>query len=212
MPPDPTNKDRTAALLAADNGASGQPTLPRTAELLGNEGGFEALFDPQAGSNVVFILDNSMSMMTNRKSSYARQEVVRTLQSMNPAKTFYVLLFHSGGYEGMPALGPLPATPENVRAMTNWLFSVGHRTGADPSKAILRALGLSPAPDMVWFLSGSAFPDKVIDNIREANATANARINTIGLYTRDGEQVMRQIANENRGAYRFVPPPNPPAP
>jgi hypothetical protein len=96
--------------------------------------------------------------------------------------------------------------------MTNWLFSVGHRTGADPSKAMRRALGLAPAPDTVWLLCGSELPDKVVDNIREANETVHARINTIGFYSRDGEQAMRQIADENRGAYRFVPPPNPPAP
>jgi hypothetical protein len=71
-----------------------------------------------------------------------------------------------------------------------------------------RALGLSPAPDTVWLLSGSQLPEKVIDNIREANASVNARINTIGLYTRDGEGAMRRIADENRGAYRFVPPTN----
>ena len=153
-----------------------------------------------------------MNMMTNHKSFYARQEVVRTLQSMTAAQTFYVLLFHSGGYEGMPALGPVPATPENVRAMTNWLFSVGYRSGSDPTKAMLRALGLAPAPDTVWLLSASELPNKVIDNIRQANASLNARINTIGFYTRDGEQEMRQIAYENRGAYRFVPPPIPPAP
>jgi hypothetical protein len=212
LPPDPANKDSTAQLLAAANAAATAPTLPRTADLLGNRSGPGLLFDAQAGSNVVFILDNSMNMMSDGKSFSARQEVVRTLQSMNPAKTFYVLLFHSGGYEGVPALGPVPATSENVRAMTNWLFSVGHRSGADPTKAMLRALGLAPAPDTVWLLSGSAFPDKVIDNIREANASVNAHINTIGFYTRDGEQGMRQIADENRGAYRFVPPPNPSAP
>jgi hypothetical protein len=149
-----------------------------------------------------------MSMMTNGKSFSARQEVARTLQSMNASKRFYVLFFHSGGYEGMPALAPVPASPENVRAMTNWLFSVGHRTGADPTKAMQRALGLSPAPDTVWLLSGSQLPEKVIDNIREANASVNARINTVGLYTRDGEGAMRRIADENRGAYRFVPPTN----
>lgn len=212
LPPDPANKDSTAELLAAARAAATTPTLPRTADLLGNDGGLGRWFDAQAGSNVVFLLDNSMNMMTNGKSFSARQEVVRTLQSMNPAKMFYVLFFHSGGYEGMPALGPVPATPENVRAMTNWLFSVGHRTGADPTKAMQRALGLAPAPDTVWLLSGSELPDKVIDNIREANASVNARINTIGFYTREGEEGMRQIADENRGAYRFVPPPNPSAP
>jgi hypothetical protein len=211
-PPDPAHKESTAALVAADDAAAVPPALPRTAELLGNSNAPGPVFDPLAGSNVVFVLDNSLGMMTNHKSFYARQELVRALQSMYPARTFYVLLFHSGGYEGMPALGPVAATPENVRDMTNWLFTVGYRNGADPTKAMLRALGLSPAPDQVWLLSGDAFPDTVIDSIREANSAVNARINTVGFHSRDAEAQLRQIAYENRGVYRFVPPPNPPAP
>jgi hypothetical protein len=196
-------------LLAAANSAvpaPDHPTPPRTADLLGNDP--DRLFDPEAGSNVVFLLDNSMNMMTNGKSFSARQEVVRTLQSMNGNKTFYVLFFHSDGYEGMPSLAPVPATPQDVNAMTNWLFSVGHRTGADPTKAMQRALGLAPAPDTVWLLSGSQLPDTVIDSIREANSSVNARINTLGFYTKEGEQGLRKIADENRGSYRFVPAPN----
>jgi len=214
-PPEPAFKDRTATLLAAARAAGRGPDNPipaRTTDLLGNDGALSPMFDAEAGSNVVFILDNSLSMMTNGKSFPARQALARTLESMNPGQNFYVLFFHSGGYEGMPSLSPLPATPENVRGMTNWLFSVGHRTGADPTKAVQRALGLSPAPDTVWLLSDSELPDKVVDNVREANASVNARINTISFYSRAGEQAMRQVADENRGVYRFIPPPNAPVP
>jgi hypothetical protein len=211
LPPEPAHKDTTAKLLAearAANMARANPIPARTADLLDNDSNPWRMFDPEAGSNVVFMLDNSMSMTNNGKSFSARQEVARTLQSMNAGKLFYVLFFHSGGYEGMPAVAPLPASPENVRVMTNWLFSVGHRTGSDPTKAMQRALGLAPAPDTVWLLSGGPLPDKVVDNIRQANSAVNARINTIELYTHDAEEAMRQIAAENRGAYRFVPPPS----
>lgn len=214
-PPDPANKDTTVQLLAAAKAAAMTPENPapaRTADLLGNEGEPWRLSGAEAGSNVVFMLDHSLSMMTNGTSIFARREVERTLESMNGSQTFYVLFFHSGGYEDMPSLGPVPATPENVRAMTNWLFSVGHRSGADPTRAIQRALGLLPAPDTVWLWSDGAMPDKVVDNVREANASVNARINTIGFDSRAGEPGMRRMADENRGAYRFVPPPTAPAP
>jgi len=214
-PPEPAYKDRTTALLAAAKAAGrgpDNPTPARTADLLGNDNSLSRMFDPETGSNVVFLLDNSLSMMTNGKSISARQAAARTLETMNAGQTFYVLLFHSGGYEGMPSLGPVPATLDNVRAMTNWLFSVGHRAGADPTKAMQRALGLAPAPDTVWLLSDSELPNKVVDNIREANASVNAHINTIGFYSRAGEQGLRRVADENRGAYRFIPPHDAPVP
>jgi hypothetical protein len=213
-PPDPATKDSTTTLLAAAKSAA-MPvnSIPaRTADLLRNDAKLSRIFDPASGSNIVFMLDNSLSMMADGKSIAARQEVVRTLESMNAGQMFYVLFFHTGGYEGMPALAPLPAVPENIHAMTNWLFSAGHRTGADPEKAMRRALGLVPAPDTVWLLSDSEMPDIVVDNVRQANAFVNAHIHTIGFYSRAGEQGLRRIADENRGAYRFVPPPNAPAP
>jgi hypothetical protein len=206
--PVPANKDRTDVLLAEAKAAGLVPVHPtRTVDLLKNEGEHPPVFDASAGSKIVFVLDNSLNMVPYGKSVAARQEVARVLQSMNAGQSFYVLLFHSGGSEAMPSLAPLPASPENVRAMTNWLFSAGHRAGTDPTKAMQRALGLAPAPDTVWLLSGGPLPDKVIDNIRRANASVNAHINTVGLYTHDGEDALRQIAGENRGAYRFLPPP-----
>ncbi len=215
MTPEPILKPSTASLLAEAKEAGRGPESPgpaRTEDLLGSNGSHQRVFDAEAGSNVVFILDNSMSMMTNGKSMAARQAMAQALELMNTNQTFYVLLFHSGGYEGMPSLGPVAATAENVRTTTNWLFNVGHRTGADPTRAVQRALGLVPAPDTVWLLSDSEMPDRIVDNIREANSLANAHINTIGFYAREGEMGLRRVASENRGAYRFIPAPNAPAP
>ncbi len=150
-------------------------------------------------------------MRSKGKSTAVRKEVVSTLQTMNPAQKFYVLFFHSGGYVGMPTPGPVDATPDNIRAMTNWLFSVGHKFGSDPTAAVKYALDLVPAPDTLWLLSDGKFSAKAVTAIRDANAPLNVHINTIGFYSREGEQVLRQIAEENSGIFRFVPPPNPAA-
>jgi hypothetical protein len=207
---DPANKNPTASLVAEAAKVSSPAAGPtRTPDLLGGNAAARPsrLFDSDAGSNVFFLLDNSTGMRTDGKSLMARAEVTRALEAMDAGKTFYVLFFHSDGFEGMPAPGPVPATPENVRATTNWLFSAGHTAGNDPTQAIRRAFGLVPAPDVVWLLSGGPLPSSVIDTIRVANTEVNAHINTVALYSRAGERVLRQIADENRGVYRFVPPP-----
>ncbi len=210
-PPEPLIKSSTSVLLAQASAAGVKRVDPRplrTSELLGTSA--PLLFDSRLGTNVVFLLDNSLDMMTNGKSAAAREQLVHSLESMDPMHSFYVLFFHSGGFEGMPSLGPMAALPENICAMTNWLFSAGHRSGGDPSKAMQRALGLAPAPDVIWILSGSATPENSIDSIRGANASIHARIFTIGFYARDAEDALRQIAGENRGAYSYVPPPEAP--
>ena len=213
LTPEPTVKSSTESLLAEAKKAGRGPDHldpARTSDLLGNKSKSQRMFDAEAGSNVVFILDNSMRMMTNGQSMIARQALVQAMESMSASQRFYVLLFHSGGYEGMPSLGPVAATPENIRAMTNWLLSAGLRSGSDPTKAVQRALGLVPAPDVVWLLSAGEISDGMVDSIREANFSANAHINTIGFCTREAEVGLRRVANENRGTYRFVPPENVP--
>jgi hypothetical protein len=160
-------------------------------------------FDPQRGSNVVFVLDRSRSM-EGEKSLVARHELVRALENLGPDKSFYVLFFP---YRAMPASSPLPATLENIRRMTNWIFSLGHKYdwGGGPAQALTQALKFEP--DTFWLLSDGKFSDGVSREVRVANASTHAKIHTIGFYSREGEAVLRQIAEENGGTYRFVPPP-----
>jgi hypothetical protein len=190
------------------------------------------LFDPQRGSNVVFVLDQSLSM-SGKKSAAARRELVKTLQDLDLGtnqsfyiytatneisfkgdlqdlgtnQSFYILFFHFSGYDAMPTSGLLQATPQSIRSVTNWIFSVGNHYGSDPTTAMQRALEFKP--DTIWLLSDGEFSSKVPKAIRAANDSVNARIHTVGFYERTGEPVLRQIADENGGTYRFVPPPDP---
>jgi len=140
--------------------------------------------------------------MKGEKSNVARHELVRTLEKLGPNKSFYVLFFPD---KAMPAEAPLPATLENIQSMTNWIYSVGHSFGSDPTKALLKALNFHP--DTIWLLSDGKFSDEVPGTIRLANENLHARIHTVGFYSREGERVLKQIADENHGTYRFVAPP-----
>jgi hypothetical protein len=160
-------------------------------------------FDPSHGTNIVFVLDRSLSMRQEDKSKIARHALVSALEALDKNKTFYVVFFP---FKEMPAPGPMKATPENVLAMSEWIYSAGHAYGSDPAKAVLR--GLHFAPDTVWLLSDGRFSPAIAKTIRDANAVQKAEINTVAFYSREGEQVMRQIAEENHGTYHFVPPPD----
>jgi len=62
----------------------------------------------------VFVIDNSMSMMATAINLGATA-MARTLELMNTNQSFYVFLFHTGGYEGMPSLRPLPHATKCTR-------------------------------------------------------------------------------------------------
>jgi hypothetical protein len=158
----------------------------------------------QRGSNVVFVLDRSMSMKDNSKSTVARQDLVNTLRNLGTNKTFYVLFFP---YTHMPGTNPLPATKANIDSMTNWIFSTSHSIfGSNPDRAMMDAFKMKP--DTIWLLSDGEFSTNVVQAIDDANDPLHASINTVGFYSREGEPVLRKIAEDNHGTYRFVPPPN----
>jgi hypothetical protein len=229
--PEPDSKPSTADLLATIKGDAPAPREngpTSTASLLGvnsdkatlipgasttttvatpSEPPGRRLASMTSETNVSFIVDQSLSMKNSGKTTRARSELIKILDAMGPSRTFYVIFFHSGGYEEMPGLGPVPATSDNIRAITNWLFSVGHRFGSDPAKAMRRALGMFPSPDTVWLISDGEFSKSAVQAIREANETVNAHINTLALYNPEGRRVMRQIADENGGICRFIAPP-----
>jgi hypothetical protein len=188
-PPDAVAKEKTEDIL--ETGKKEDPAAKN------------GPFDPQRGTNIVFVLDRSLSMSQDGKSTAARRALVNALNALDPNKKFYVLFFP---YEEMPAPAPIPATPENVRAMSDWLNSVGHADRSDPAQALLR--GLRFTPDTVWLLSDGQFSPALAETIRGANGDLKAQINTIGFYSRDGEPVLRQIAQENHGTYHFVPRPD----
>jgi len=61
-------------------------------------------------------------------------------------------------------------------------------------------------PDAIWLLSDGLFPPAAADLIRNENPNAHTQIHTIAFYDNQGEPLLRRIAEENRGRYRFVPP------
>ncbi len=156
----------------------------------------------QRGSNLVFLVDQSYSMR-GQKGEVAWQQLGNLLAKLDTNTFFYIIFFHSSGYDPMPTTGPLPATPENVRSMLQWSSTARHVFGSNPGKAALRALDLHP--QVLWLISDGKFPMDVNTAITASNKTVRAQINTIGIHSRSGEGSLSDLAAKNGGVYRFVP-------
>ena len=156
----------------------------------------------QRGSNLVFLVDQSYSMR-GQKGEVAWQQLGNLLAKLDTNTFFYIIFFHSSGYDPMPTTGPLSATPENVRSMLQWSSTARHVFGSNPGKAALRALDLHP--QVLWLISDGKFPVDVNTAITASNKTVRAQINTIGIHSRSGEGSLSDLAAKNGGVYRFVP-------
>ena len=155
------------------------------------------------GSRFVFVIDKSGSMGNNKKFFRAKRELIKTLRAL-PKNSRFMIYFFDEGSEQMPVNNMMAAVPRNISWAEDWVNSVGMGGGTDPRKALKS--GFTLKPDTVWLLTDGVFNNEsgVLAQIRSANPKGIARINTLAIMDRGGEKVLKQIAKENDGTYRFV--------
>jgi hypothetical protein len=142
--------------------------------------------------------------MSGEKLTVTKAELVRSISSLSPGMKFYII-FYDDSLDAMPADNPVLADPQNKARYLQWVDNITSGGGTDPREAM--ELALSFKPDAIWLLSDGLFHRQTVEYIRDANPGAKTQIHTIAFYESSGETVLRQIALENRGKYRFVPNP-----
>lgn len=179
------------------------PAQPAAGDADTGGGGPATFFgQPGRGSRFVYVIDRSGSMEGGRFQD-ACFELIRSIRALRPHESFYVIFYDSRAHP-MSAPALLRATPTNQEAAVEWIRSMSVGGGTDPTEAMLHALRVL-RPDTIWLLSDGQFDIRVTDAIREANPRQQVQINTIAFHDTAGEVVLRRIAEENDGDYRFVP-------
>jgi hypothetical protein len=154
--------------------------------------------------SVAYVCDASGSMLD--KFEPLRDQLHRSISGLKPVQSFNVIFFQEEQAAGLSKAGLLPAVGENKRKSQQFLQDV-HPTGpTDPIPAL--ELAFRQRPELIWLLTDGDFPDNdaVLAFIRERNKHRAVKINTIAFVTRDEgyEKVLRTIAEENGGQFRFV--------
>lgn len=161
------------------------------------------------GTNLVYVMDRSDSMKTTdglggSRLIAARQELINSLNNL-PSGASICVIFYDNTFESMPENGLLPATSANLARIVEWINAQTPRGDTDPTRAMWHALELKP--DTIWLLSDGQFEAGVGESILRANRDLRVMINTISFHDQSGKNTLEQIASENDGIYRFVPPP-----
>lgn len=172
----------------------------------GVTGGSAEFFEIKGkGKRFVYIVDCSPSM-AGAPFEKARAELQRSIERLNSGQSFFVIFFDSNEYPQFyprAAKGLIRASAENKHRSQAWISGFGTLAGGtDPRAALMRALSLRP--DAIYLLSDGEFDWDVADEVRAQNRKHIA-IHTVSFITRDAEPLLKQIADENRGTYRYVP-------
>ncbi|MCA9215234.1 MAG: hypothetical protein KDB27_19335 [Planctomycetales bacterium] len=155
-----------------------------------------------SANNVVYIVDASGSM---RGARFARatEELLYSLSHLQTEQKFAVLFFSGRTVRSYPGATRLVrATRTNVAKARRLIRSIRPHGGTEPARSIIDALDRNP--ELVFFLSDGEVPDSTVGVAKDAN-TNYAVINTIGFEFRFGAHILRLVAEQNGGKYRFVP-------
>ncbi len=167
----------------------------------GGGGGSASFFGLQArGKKFVYVVDRSGSMDGPRLLA-AKTELIRSISALKRNMSF-LIIFYDDQFIIMPGGRLVKATESNKRKYFGWIDRISSGGGTDPTEAMKTALAIKP--DVIFLLSDGEFDESACGAISLANPGGRVQIHTIGFQNRDGEYLLKRIAKQNRGQYRFV--------
>lgn len=159
------------------------------------------------GQVFVYVVDCSGSMSENDKFDRARYELLKSIEQLGKDQQYYVIFYNHTMYP-MDPQKPLFATQDNLAKSTEWINRCEPMGGTNPMPAL--QLALSMKPDAIYFLTDGQFDLGVMQELRRRNRTDLKRhthvvqIHTICFYDRSAEGMMKTIARDSGGEYRYV--------
>ncbi|MFM9996384.1 MAG: vWA domain-containing protein [Phycisphaerales bacterium] len=183
---------------------SGAPGLG----LGGSGGGAASFFGAEArGTRFAYIVDVSGSMGYDGKIETLKRELSRSIDALLENAKYLVVAFSDNAY-------PLENRKEWVEASDAGRLR-GRRAiatlGADGSTVPLPAFqvvfSMRPRPDAIYFMTDGQFDPAMALDILRLNAEDRVPIHCITFVSKEGEAVMRKIAEDSGGTYTHVPGP-----
>jgi hypothetical protein len=159
------------------------------------------------GQSFVYVVDCSGSMNENDKFERARYELLQSIEQLSKDQSYFVIFYN---HKAHPMEGGrlVLATPAHITETTQWVNFAEANGGTNPLPALLYAVSMHP--DAIYFLSDGQFDPNTIQEIRLRNRpnnrlkTRQIPIHTIAFYDRFAAGLMRQIARNSGGEFKFV--------
>jgi hypothetical protein len=155
------------------------------------------------GNTFVYVVDCSGSMNDSGKFERAKYELLQSIEQLSDEQKFYVI-FYSDEAQPMAGAEPVLATEDELARARYWINGVRPNGGTNPLPALLIALSLRP--DAIYFLSDGLFNASSIAELRMRNRrrAGHIPIHSIAFVSRENLGLMRAIARDSGGQFRFV--------
>ncbi|MBN1556444.1 MAG: VWA domain-containing protein [Phycisphaerae bacterium] len=205
----PEKKDMAHLLSAQSNR---EPLNPATSA--GKSDFFSVPARARGGAtagNIVYVIDCSGSMMDT--FDRVRDEVLTSLTRLSDKQHYHVILFSQGLPRENPPRRLVRATREHRNVTARFLRNAQPERQTDVIPALRRAFAVlrnaKQPHSTIFLLTDGVFPDNqaVLEELRTLNTAKRVSISTIlyGARPREAETLLRTVAKEHQGQYRFVP-------
>ena len=156
-----------------------------------------------AGRRFAYVVDCSGSMQ-GEPLVRAKQELLESINKLPAHVEFRIVFFDDLAYQ-FPTSGEFSNADQDSReAAENWVTGINSGGGTNVKIGMSSVLSTGKNPDSVFLLTDGQFEDDTPQYLKSINRD-KARVNTIAFVTNLGEPLLRRIASDNRGDFRFVP-------
>jgi hypothetical protein len=178
---------------------------------LGGAGGSATFFGVEAkGSRFAYIVDISGSMEVGvtggatPRIEVLKRELMGSVAALSESARFFIVIF---SHTSAPLGGKLEWTPGNEPGKS-WarraIAALRADGGTEPLPAFELVFAIRPRPDAIYFMTDGEFHHDAPRRIALMNGDLRIPIHTICFDSREGEQLMRRIAEDSGGTYTFV--------
>lgn len=154
------------------------------------------------GRRFAYVVDCSGSMQ-GAPLIRATEELIASIEKLPPYVEFQIVFFDDLAYE-FPVSGFKDASKKSKEEAARFIDSIRGGGGTNVKLGMQTTLSLRQKPDTVFLLTDGAFESDTPAFIKTLNKDKKVRVNTVAFLSNTGEPLLKRIASENRGDYRFV--------
>ena len=186
--------------LGGSGGGEGGPTL-------GGGGAGTSFFGVSSrGTRFAYIVDVSGSMGQKRKLDVCMRELARSIETLPDYAHFYVVLYSSETATPPVQRGWTRARRTIISRLIRWLNDVDPHGGTRPVPAFQQVFALPARADVVFFLTDGLIPPDTARAVADLNGRGKrVVVNTIAFGDPTSQELLKQMARDSGGVYRFVP-------
>jgi DNA-directed RNA polymerase subunit RPC12/RpoP len=165
--------------------------------------------------HIVYVIDRSGSMVTEGVFDIVKAEILKSIGKLRPVQGFHVILFSDAKPIENPPRKMVPANTDNKRAAAEFLEPIIAEGQTNVIPAMERAFEVLEKNELpgkgrlIYLLTDGIFnapEEEVLGAIRAKNPKKEVFIYTYlyGHNPEQAEKVMKKIAEDNGGKYRYV--------